>query len=73
MKLFRKIRQGLIAESKLCKYVIYALGEILLVVLGILIALRINNWNENQQLRKAELQTLKSLHESIFWTSWTLF
>ncbi|NDV43991.1 DUF6090 family protein [Flagellimonas sediminis] len=65
MKLFRKIRQGLIAESKLCKYVIYALGEILLVVLGILIALRINNWNENQQLRKAELQTLKSLHESI--------
>lgn len=65
MKFFRKIRQGLVAESKLGKYVIYALGEIILVVLGILIALRINNWNENQQLQKAELQTLKSLHESI--------
>jgi len=49
---FRKIRQELIAESRLSKYLIYALGEIVLVVIGILIALQINNWNENRKLKK---------------------
>ena len=45
IKLFRKIRQNLLAEGKTGKYLKYAAGEILLVVIGILIALSINNWN----------------------------
>jgi len=46
IKFFRKIRQQLLAENKFTKYLIYAIGEIVLVVIGILIALSINNWNE---------------------------
>lgn len=48
IKFFRKIRQKLITENKFSKYVIYAIGEIILVVIGILIALSINNWNTNK-------------------------
>lgn len=47
IKFFRKIRQKLLSENKFSKYLIYAIGEIVLVVIGILIALSINNWNEN--------------------------
>ena len=43
IKFFRKIRQRLLSENKFSKYLLYALGEIVLVVIGILIALRINN------------------------------
>lgn len=46
IKFFRKIRQKLLSENKFSKYLIYAIGEIILVVIGILIALQINNWNE---------------------------
>lgn len=49
IKFFRKIRQTLIHENKFSKYLLYALGEILLVVIGILIALSINNWNEKEK------------------------
>ncbi len=45
---FRKIRQQLLTQNKISKYLLYAIGEILLVVIGILIALQINNWNENK-------------------------
>jgi len=45
MKIFRKIRLNLLSENKTRKYLIYAIGEIILVVTGILIALQINNWN----------------------------
>ena len=48
LKFFRRIRQKLIAENKVGKYLIYAIGEIVLVVIGILIALWINNWNEGK-------------------------
>ncbi|MEO0902951.1 MAG: DUF6090 family protein [Bacteroidota bacterium] len=65
MKLFRKIRRELLSEGKTRKYLAYALGEIVLVVIGILIALQINNWNEKEQLKGEELKTLKSLKESI--------
>jgi len=43
IKFFRKIRQSLLAENKYSKYLLYALGEIILVVIGILIALQITN------------------------------
>ena len=45
IKFFRKIRQKLLSENKFGKYLIYALGEIILVVIGILIPLQINDWN----------------------------
>ena len=49
IKFFRKIRQNLLSEGKTGKYLKYAIGEIVLVVIGILIALQINNWNENRK------------------------
>ncbi|MDP5228787.1 MAG: DUF6090 family protein [Cellulophaga sp.] len=52
IKLFRKIRQNLLKEGKTTKYLKYAIGEIGLVVIGILIALQINNWNENKKQKK---------------------
>ncbi len=51
---YRKIRQKLVAENKFSKYLLYAIGEIFLVIIGILIAVNINNRNiENQQLQEA--------------------
>lgn len=61
IKFFRRIRQQLVTENKLTKYIIYALGEILLVVIGILIALQINNSNEDRKQRRQELHYLKNL------------
>lgn len=52
IKFLRKIRQKMLTENKLSKYLIYAISEIRLVVLGILIALAINNWNENNNDKK---------------------
>jgi sensor domain CHASE-containing protein len=48
IKFFRKIRQTMLTENKFSKYLLYAIGEIVLVVIGILIALSINNWNQNR-------------------------
>ena len=55
IKFFRKIRHKLIMENNTGKYLKYAIGEIFLVVIGILIALQINNWNENKIKRSSEL------------------
>ncbi len=49
IKFFRKIRQSLLSENKFSKYLLYAIGEIILVVIGILIALQINNANEKSK------------------------
>ncbi len=49
LRFFRQIRQRLLAENRFSKYLLYAIGEIVLVVVGILIALQINNWNEQQK------------------------
>ena len=54
IKFFRNIRQNLVMENKNGMYFKYAVGEIVLVVIGILIALQINNWNENVKKLKQE-------------------
>jgi hypothetical protein len=63
IRLFRKIRQQLLSETKYPVYLLYAGGEILLVVVGILLALQIDNWNENKKIRNTELQYLLALKE----------
>ncbi|WP_071341929.1 DUF6090 family protein [Maribacter sp. 1_2014MBL_MicDiv] len=63
IKFFRKIRQKLLSENKFGKYLTYAIGEIVLVVIGILIALQINNWNEEHKANLKELTILKSLEK----------
>ena len=61
IKFFRKIRQEMLTENKFSKYLIYAIGEILLVVIGILIALSINNWNSNRIEKKSDYQLINAL------------
>ncbi len=61
IKFFRKIRQNLLNENKTGKYFKYAIGEIVLVVIGILIALQINNWNENNNKNKIKASYITSL------------
>ena len=65
IKFFRKIRQKMLIENKFSKYLIYAIGEIILVVIGILIALAINNWKENQKLRNQEITYLNNLRDDL--------
>ena len=63
IKFFRKIRQKLLSENKFSKYLIYAIGEIILVVIGILIALQVNNLNDRRNIAtntKNNLITLKA-------------
>ena len=59
----RRIRRDLINENKTSIYLIYAVGEVVLVVFGILIALQIDNWNENIKIRDTEQQYLLALKE----------
>ncbi len=72
LKLFRNIRQSLLNEGKTTKpasrtgrYFKYAIGEIILVVIGILIALQINNWNENQKSKKDEVYVLTEILKNL--------
>ena len=61
IKFFRQIRFNLMSENKTGKYLKYAIGEIILVVFGILIALSINNWNEDRKSVKLQKEILKDL------------
>jgi len=61
IKIFRKIRQNLLMENKTRKYFKYAIGEIVLVVIGILIALQINNWNERRKIQSNQEKYLTLL------------
>lgn len=63
IKFFRKIRQNLLMENKTSTYFTYAIGEIVLVVIGILIALQINNWNESRKAKENEIVLLTKLKE----------
>ncbi|MFD2587399.1 DUF6090 family protein [Croceitalea marina] len=62
IKFFRKIRQKLLSENKFSKYLLYAVGEIILVVIGILIALQINNWNQKRIQQLEEQSIVKNIH-----------
>lgn len=65
IKFFRNIRRTLLSDNKFSKYLVYAIGEILLVVIGILIALQLNNWNERQKERKSENQVVQTIYEEL--------
>lgn len=60
-KFFRKIRERLLSEGKVSKYLLYATGEIFLVVIGILIALQLNNWNSDNKAGTEELELLTEM------------
>jgi hypothetical protein len=65
IKFFRKIRQNMLMENKTGTYFKYAIGEIILVVIGILIALSINNWNENRKNSNEGIAILQSLDKNL--------
>lgn len=69
LKLFRRIRKKLLDEGNLRKYLIYAIGEILLVMIGILLAVQVNNWNEERKDRNSEKDLLKALHKDFLVSS----
>ena len=66
IKFFRKTRQKLLQENRFSKYMLYAIGEIILVVIGILIALQVNNWNEERKETSLEFNLVnKMIDQSI--------
>jgi len=62
---FRRIRKGLLEGGSTSKYSLYAIGEILLVMIGILLALQVNNWNEWRKERIIEKELVIGLYESV--------
>ena len=67
---FRNLRRSMLSSSSLGKYLFYAIGEILLVVIGILIALKINNWNQFRQDRAEEKRIYTSISDEIEGLTW---
>lgn len=62
---FRNIRKTSLSRKRIGKYLLYAIGEIILVVIGILIAVQINNWNDNRKLESKEIAGIQNLIEEI--------
>ena len=62
LKFFKRIRRKLIDGGNLKRYLVYAIGEILLVMAGILLALQVNNWNEKRKDKIVEKQILEGIH-----------
>lgn len=62
IKFFRKIRQRMISENRFSKYLLYAIGEIILVMIGILLALQVNNWNEYKAEKRIEKTLMNNLN-----------
>jgi hypothetical protein len=65
IKFFRNIRQNLIMENKTSKYLKYAIGEIALVMVGILLALQVNNWNEIRKVKTFEKEILTLIDQNL--------
>ncbi|MDU8886405.1 DUF6090 family protein [Yeosuana sp. MJ-SS3] len=70
IKLFNKIRHHLLTENKFSKYLVYAIGEIILVVIGILIALQVNNWNNERKEQLDATELSKSLIAELEGIKW---
>ncbi|MBO6535602.1 MAG: hypothetical protein JJ966_05225 [Balneolaceae bacterium] len=66
LKFFRKIRQKLLENGNLRKYFWYAMGEILLVMIGIILALQVNNWNEERRTKNTIDQILTEVQEDLY-------
>jgi hypothetical protein len=60
-RFLRHFRQRYLVMNQFGRYLLYAVGEVLLVMLGILLALQVDNWNEERKERKEELEMLKAL------------
>lgn len=65
MKLFRILRQTMIKEGKLKRYLLYAIGEILLVMIGISLAFQLDNWNDNRIKDNAEIIYYENIRDQI--------
>ncbi|MEX0290429.1 MAG: DUF6090 family protein [Flavobacteriaceae bacterium] len=65
MKFFRKIRQKLIKSGNLKRYLLYAVGEILLVMIGISLAFRVDSWNEDRINKEAEIKYYQNIKDQI--------
>ncbi len=65
MRFLHHFRKLMIKDNRIGRYLLYAIGEILLVVIGILIALQINSWNSERQDRKKEKAYLMDIHENL--------
>lgn len=65
IKFFRNIRSDLLEKNKTSKYLKYAIGEVILVMVGILLALQVSNWNSNRIKNQLELTTLEHLNSDI--------
>ena len=65
MKLFKGSRQQLIQENNVKKYLLYAIGEILLLMIGITLAFQVDNWNESREKKIAEIRTYENISNQI--------
>jgi len=63
LNFFRRIRRKLAEDNKPLKYARYAIGEIVLVVIGILIALQVNNWNEERKGKIEEIKLIRNINQ----------
>jgi hypothetical protein len=72
IKIFRKIRSRLLGEGKFSKYALYAIGEIVLVVVGILLALQFNTWNTNSKERVQAKWYLNTMLDDLHYQTQTL-
>ena len=64
-RLFRKLRTSIITSGRIKRYLLYTIGEIALVVIGILIALQVNNWNEDRKDKIKEKEFLIEIKETL--------
>lgn len=65
LRFFRQIRKTLMEQNKIRTYILYAIGEIALVMIGILLALQVNNWNEDRKMAIEEIEILNILQEDL--------
>ena len=64
-RLFRRFRQRLLFDKKFDKYLLYATGEVFILIFGIVIALQVNNWNEDRKLGDLELVILRAIKSDL--------